>query len=176
MFSRRFKQQVSAFPFYFFCICITTVCICISFTNLCMFCSFFFTVFMAQSRAAGRGQTKGKNVTIGDAPPPPIPSKSATSNVKGRLPPKGNIEKYPLWKYVTREDGPSSKGKGGSNVNWRCNFCNNTFTSTYYRVKGHLLALPGCGVGACTQVSYKRGNKWNKSSLLVWQMWLQNKK
>ena len=103
---------------------------------------------MAQSRVAGRGQRKGKNVPIGDAPPPPISSESAASNVEGRGGPKDSIEKYPLWKYVTREDGTSTKGKGGGNVQWRCNFCHISFKSTYYCVKGHLLALPGCGIGA----------------------------
>jgi len=126
----------------------------------------FLIVFMAQSRAVSRGQRKGKNVPIGDAPPPPISSESAASNVEGRLPPKGNIEKYPLWKYVTREDGPSSKGKGGGNVNWRCNFCHNTFTSTYFRVKGHLLALPGCGVGACTQVPLQKRKEMEKEFIV----------
>jgi len=77
---------------------------------------------MAQSRAAGRGQRKEKNVSIGDASPPPISSESVASNVERRLPPKSNIEKYPLWKYVTREYGPSSKGKERGNVHWRCNF------------------------------------------------------
>ena len=78
---------------------------------------------MDQSSAAGRGQRKGKNVPIGDALPPPISLEfaanipSIASNVEGRPPPKGNIKKYPLWKYVTREDGPSSKAKGGGNVN-----------------------------------------------------------
>jgi len=76
---------------------------------------FFFTTFMAQSRATGKGQRKGKNVPIGDAPffpissgfasVPSIASGAATtaSNVEGRLPPQG--DKYPLWKYVTREQG-----------------------------------------------------------------------
>ena len=72
---------------------------------------------MAQSRAVG----KGKNVPIGDAPPVPISSGSASvpsigsgaatiaSNVEGRQQPRDN--KYPLWKYVTREQGPGSKGE-----------------------------------------------------------------
>jgi hypothetical protein len=70
--------------------------------------------------------------------------------------------KYPLWKYVTREDGPSNKGKGGGNVQWKCNFCHNTFKSTYYRVKGHLLALPGCGIGACTSCSFTKEERNGK--------------
>ena len=117
---------------------------------------------MAQSMEIGKGQRKGKNVSIGDAPPPPISSESAASNVEGRPTPKSNIDKYSLWKYVTREDGPSSKGKGGGNVNWRCNFCHNTFTSTYFHVKDHLLALLGCGVGACTQVPLQKRKEMEK--------------
>lgn len=126
----------------------------------------FFTVFMTQSRATDRGKRKGKNIPIGDAPPPPISSESTASNVEGRLPCNDSIEKYPLWKYVTREVGPSSKGKGGGNVNWRCNFCQSTFTRTYFRVKGHLLALPGCGVGACTQVPLQKRKEMEKEFIV----------
>ena len=60
---------------------------------------------MAQSKVAGKGKRKGKNVPIGDAPPLPISSEYDASNVEGRLPPQCNIDKYPLWKYVTREQG-----------------------------------------------------------------------
>ena len=38
----------------------------------------FFTVFIAQSKAARQGQRKGKNVPIGDAPPVPVSSGSAS--------------------------------------------------------------------------------------------------
>ena len=38
----------------------------------------FSTVFMAQSRATRQGQRKGKNVPIGDAPPVPISTGSAS--------------------------------------------------------------------------------------------------
>ena len=115
----------------------------------------FFTVFMAQSKAARQGQRKGKNVPIGDAPPVPVSSGStsipsigsgnatAASNVQGK---QTHDPKYPLWKYVTREARASKKGKGGGNCSWKCNICNGHFTSTYFRVKAHLLGLPGCGI------------------------------
>ena len=38
----------------------------------------FFTVFMAQSKAARQGQRKGKNVSIGDAPSVPLSLGSAS--------------------------------------------------------------------------------------------------
>ena len=38
----------------------------------------FFTVFMAQSKAARQGQRKGKNVPFGDAPPVPVSLGSAS--------------------------------------------------------------------------------------------------
>ena len=111
----------------------------------------FFTVFMAQSRAARQGKRKGKNVPIRDAPPVPISSGSASipsigsgvataaSNVQG----KQIVDpKYPLWKYVTREGGAGKKG-GGGNCSWKCNICNGHFTSTYFRVKAHLLGISG---------------------------------
>ena len=146
----------------FFCIFITTIFMIILFTNLCIFL-YFFTEFMAQSRAIGKGKRKGKNAPIGDAPPVPISLGSAsvpsigsgaattTSNVEGRQQPQDN--KYPLWKYVTREAGPGSKMKGGGNFAWKWSYCHNHFMSTYYCVKTHLLALPSCGISACTQVS-----------------------
>eukprot|EP00253_Pinus_taeda_P035917 PITA_35917 len=121
---------------------------------------------MAQSRATVRGQRKGKNVSIGDAPPPPISSEFAASNVEGRGGPKDNIEKYPLWKYVTREDGTSTKRKGGGNVQWRCNFCHISFKITYYRVKGHLLALPSCGIGACKVVLLQKRKEMEKEFIV----------
>eukprot|EP00253_Pinus_taeda_P034875 PITA_34875 len=110
------------------------------------------------------GQRKGKNVSIGDAPPPPISSKFAASNIEEGGGPKDNIEKYPLRKYVTREDGTSTKGKGGGNVQWRCNFCHIAFKSTYFHVKGHLLALPGCGIAACKAVSLQKRKEMEKES------------
>lgn len=54
--------------------------------------------------------------------------------------------------------------KGGDNVAWKCNYCNNHFKSTYYRVKGHLLALPGCGIEACTQVSLAKRKEMEKKA------------
>ena len=107
---------------------------------------------MAQSKAAAvRGQRKGKNVMGRDALPPPISLEFAASNVEGKE--LKDNDKYPLWKYVTREDGPDNKGNGGGNVQWKCNFCNISFKSTYYHVKSHLLALLGCGIGSCRAIT-----------------------
>eukprot|EP00253_Pinus_taeda_P018206 PITA_18206 len=129
---------------------------------------------MAQSRATGKGQRKGKNVPIGDALFLPISSGSAsvpslasgaattTSNVEGRQQPHDN--KYPLWKYVTREQGPGSKMKGGGNVAWKCIYCENHFMSTYYNVKAHLLALPSCGIATCTQGSLAKRKEMDKEA------------
>ena len=38
-------------------------------------------------------------------------------------------------------------------MSWTCNFCKNEFKSTYYRVKGHFLAFPSCGVFSCKSMS-----------------------
>ena len=113
---------------------------------------------MAQSKVTRQGQRKGKNVPIGDAPPVLVSSGSAsipsigrgaataTSNVQG----KQTVDpKYPLWKYVTREGGAGKKG-GGGNCSWKCNFFHGKFTCTYFRVKAHLLGIPGCGIKCCT--------------------------
>jgi len=134
---------------------------------------------MAQSRAARKGEKKGKNVPIGDAPHVPISSvfasvpsvgsgvAIATSNVEGRI----NLErqqaqeiKYPLWKYVTRDQGKGSKLKGGGNVSWACSYCNNHFKSIYLHVKVHMLGLPGCGIGACINVSVAKRKEMEKEA------------
>ena len=78
--------------------------------------------------------------------PPPSSAPSAASGAHTPYNPvlarqQAQEKKYPLWKYVTRKDGPGAKLGGGGNVSWRCNFCNHEFMSTYFRVKGHLLAL-----------------------------------
>ena len=78
----------------------------------------FFTVFMAESKAARQGQRKGKNVPIGDAPPIPLSSGSASipsigsgaatvaSNVQG----KQIVDpKYTLWKYATKRKGQQKR-------------------------------------------------------------------
>ena len=130
----------------------------------------FFTVFMAQSKGARHGQRKGKNVPIGDAPPvlvssgsasiPSIESGAATagSNVQG----KQIVDpKYPLWKFVTREGGAAKK-VGGGNCSWKCNFCNGHFTTTYFRVKAHLLGIPGCGIKCCTTIELAQRKELEK--------------
>ena len=133
---------------------------------------------MAQSsKAAGRGQRRGRNVSShgpsstnlslsagGSAP-------SVSSEAIGASMPSINLaavakqqakeKKYPLWKYVTRKEGPGSKSDGGGNVLWSCNFCKGQFKSTYYRVKGHLLGLP-CGLGACPGISFNQRKELEK--------------
>ena len=123
---------------------------------------------MSQSaRGGGRGQRKGRNAPSRASPPiPPSttdspPPSSAPSAASGAHTPYNPVlarqqaqeKKYPLWKYVTRKDGPGAKLGGGGNVSWRCNFCNHEFKSTYFRVKGHLLALPSCGISSCKAVT-----------------------
>ena len=130
----------------------------------------FFTVVMAQSRATRQGQRNGKNVPIGDAPFVPVSSGSASipsigigaataaSNVQG----KQIVDpKYPLWIYVTREGGAGKKG-GGGNCSWKCNFCNGHLTCTYFRVKAHLLGIPGCGIKCCTTIESPKRKELEK--------------
>ena len=133
----------------------------------------FFTTFIAQTRATRQGQRKGKNVPIGDAPPVPISSGSASiaSIGSGTTTIASNVQrkqtqgsKYPLWKYVTREAGPGSKAKGGGNVAWKCNFCHSHFMNTYYRVKAHLLALPRCGMSLAKRKEVEREFPFKTSS------------
>jgi hypothetical protein len=93
---------------------------------------------MAQSsRAAGRGKKKGRDFPTNVVPPSfstgsaSVPSArsgaAATSSeaekhaVLARQ--QAQESKYPLWKYVTRHQGPGSKLKRGGNILWTCSFC-----------------------------------------------------
>ena len=119
------------------------------------------------ARAHGKGKRKGKNTHGEPSPSPPNPSFSISNVASAPSVGSGAVgghdnpvllrqqaqeKKYPLWKYVTRKSGPGAKLGGGGNVVWTCNFCKNEFKSTYYRVKGHLLAQP-CGLSACKGVN-----------------------
>ncbi|XP_077239733.1 uncharacterized protein LOC143880640 [Tasmannia lanceolata] len=55
----------------------------------------------------------------------------------------------PLWKHVSRFD---KDPKGGGNVRWQCNFCSKRFSSSYTRVRTHLLKITGQGIGPCPKV------------------------
>jgi hypothetical protein len=108
----------------------------------------FATAVMAQSsRAAGRGKKKGRGFPTNVVPPPSFSIGSASvpsarSGAATTIPKaekhvvfarqQAQESKYPLWKYVTRHQGPRSKLKGGGNILWTCNFCKNQFTSTYF--------------------------------------------
>ena len=136
---------------------------------------------MAQSsKTAAKGQRKGKNPNVGVAPPPTnsVPSFSVPSSASGAGSEASNDgkisraakqqsqdNKYPLWKYVTKKQGDGAKAKGGGNILWTCGFCHTDFTSTYYRVKGHLLGLP-CGLGACKSVSASKKREMAKNDVI----------
>jgi hypothetical protein len=68
-----------------------------------------------------------------------------------------------LSKYKLRDN--RAKAKGGGNVLWTCGFCHNDFTSTYFRVKGHLLGLP-CGLAACKSVSASKTREMAKEDVV----------
>ena len=119
------------------------------------------------ARVGAKGQRKGRNAPSIVSPPIPpntsssTPLASAPSAASGAHAPLNPVlarqqaqeKKYPLWRYVTRKEGPGAKLGGGGNVSWTCNFCKNDFKSTYYRVKSHLLGLPNCGISSCKGVS-----------------------
>ena len=118
-------------------------------------------------RVGAKVKRKGRNAPSNVSPPIPpntcssTPLASAPSAASGAHAPLNPVlarqqaqeKKYPLWRYVTRKEGPGAKLGGGGNVFWICNFRKNEFKSTYYRVKGHLLALPSCGISSCKAVS-----------------------
>lgn len=57
----------------------------------------------------------------------------------------------PLWKYVTKIE---KIGTVGGTWKYKCKFCNGVRTSSYSRVRAHLLQLDGHGVSKCKGVSY----------------------
>ncbi|KAL7233939.1 hypothetical protein ACSBR1_017527 [Camellia fascicularis] len=52
----------------------------------------------------------------------------------------------PLWNHVKILSIPLG---GGVNICWSCNYYNQKVTSSYSKVKAHLLQLPNYGVEAC---------------------------
>ncbi|KAK2977697.1 hypothetical protein RJ640_026837 [Escallonia rubra] len=62
----------------------------------------------------------------------------------------GGFDDSPLWNHVKVTGGAA--GRGG-NRHWMCNYCNKKVTGSYSKVKGHLLAIPLCGVTACNSLS-----------------------
>ncbi|KAK3017142.1 hypothetical protein RJ639_007438 [Escallonia herrerae] len=62
----------------------------------------------------------------------------------------GGFDESPLWNHVKVTGGAAS---GGGNRHWMCNYCNKKVTGSYSKVKGHLLAIPLCGVTACKNLS-----------------------
>ncbi|XP_056698299.1 uncharacterized protein [Spinacia oleracea] len=56
----------------------------------------------------------------------------------------------PLWRFVTRIE---KQGAVGGTWKYRCNFCNENRTSSYSRVRAHLLQIKGQGITCCKKVS-----------------------
>ena len=56
-------------------------------------------------------------------------------------------ESKPLWKYVTKYD--KADGVVGGNTQWQYNFCMKVYTSSYTKVRAHLLKIKGAGIGVC---------------------------
>lgn len=56
----------------------------------------------------------------------------------------------PLWRFVTVLEVLDD---GGGNKVWRCNFCQKKITSSYSRVRYHLLKFSGKGICVCNKVS-----------------------
>jgi hypothetical protein len=137
------------------------------------------TEIMAQSsREVGKGQRKRWNFPTNVVPPPSFSSGSASvpSAGSGAAETVSNAEKnsllarqqaqdskYPLWKYVTRHQGPRAKLNWGGNVLWTCSFCNNQFKSAYFQVKGHLLSTP-CGLGPCQGVNASKRSELEREA------------
>ncbi|KAK3205530.1 hypothetical protein Dsin_019576 [Dipteronia sinensis] len=61
----------------------------------------------------------------------------------------GLSDSSPLWKYVTKLE---KSGKGGGNISFKCNFCENIYKRLYYRVKCHLLKIQGGEIASCCRV------------------------
>ena len=55
-----------------------------------------------------------------------------------------------LWSHVEILDRGDATG---GNVKWRCKFCSQISTSSYSRVKAHLLKISNQGIGLCKEVT-----------------------
>lgn len=55
--------------------------------------------------------------------------------------------KRPEWQYVQQVKA-QRKGQWTS----KCNFCGHVWDGGPFRIRAHLLSLPGCGVGPCDKV------------------------
>ena len=55
-----------------------------------------------------------------------------------------------LWNHVTVVSTPKA---GGGNRVWSCNYCNKKVTSSYSKVKAHLLKIPNQWVEGCKALS-----------------------
>ncbi|CAL5410945.1 unnamed protein product [Camellia sinensis] len=55
----------------------------------------------------------------------------------------------PLWCYVTKLE----KLGGGGNTRFKCNYCQQEYRGSYFRVKAHLLKLSGNGIRVCPKVT-----------------------
>ncbi|WCJ28815.1 hypothetical protein M5689_010487 [Euphorbia peplus] len=53
--------------------------------------------------------------------------------------------------YHVRVIHKSQKRKGG-NLKFQCKICNNEYSGSLYRIKAHMLKLPGRGVAVCLEI------------------------
>jgi hypothetical protein len=61
--------------------------------------------------------------------------------------PDGNA---PLWTYVTKIE-KSSGGRGS--MSFKCNYCQEIYKGSYFRVKTHLLRIANVGIKGCPKVT-----------------------
>ena len=45
-----------------------------------------------------------------------------------------NAQQPPLWRYVSKME---KMGEGGGNTKFQCNYCQNVYRGSYFRVKAH---------------------------------------
>ncbi|XP_059067664.1 uncharacterized protein LOC131858442 [Cryptomeria japonica] len=72
-------------------------------------------------------------------------SSSSVANVRTENAPFKIDQDSPLWHYTTMIKPVS----GGGGFVWQCNHCGTEYTSSYFRVKGHLCFIPGRGIKFC---------------------------
>jgi hypothetical protein len=65
--------------------------------------------------------------------------------------PKPNMrtDYHPLWRHVTK----NARTPGCGSQEWQCNHCNNTYKSSYPRVKTHFLQESGRVVDCCPKTN-----------------------
>ncbi|WCJ37214.1 hypothetical protein M5689_018366 [Euphorbia peplus] len=90
------------------------------------------------------------SASVGDSTPACASATHSSTSVAESTPIKPPVTVSVLWNHV-RVIQKSQKGKGG-NLKFHCKICDNEYSGSLYRIKAHLLKIPGRGVAVCPKI------------------------